>query len=322
MRYGMRPLLTLCLALFTLGCAGTVATEAPSPAPNVKRVALSFDDAPRGDGPRFTGRERTHVLLQALAHATPQPVVMFATTRGFDQHEDGRARLERYAAAGHLIANHSHSHMWAHKTDAPIYLADIDRASAALQGMDNLRPWFRFPFLDEARTREKRDALRIGLKQRRLMNGYVTIDTYDWYIEGAWQRAVNEGRAVNMGALRKAYVEMIMTASRFYARVAEDALERQPAHVVLLHENDLAASFIGDLIAAYEAEGWEIISPDEAYADAIATREPDTLRTSQGRVAALAIDRGRDPRTLTHLGIEEDRIDALLERLGVFAPMP
>ena len=38
-----------------------------------------------------------------------------------------------------------------------------------------------------------------------------------------------------------------------------------PAHVMLLHETDLAAFYITDLVAALKTKGWTIITNDEAY---------------------------------------------------------
>jgi len=109
-----------------------------------------------------------------------------------------------------------------------------------------------------------------------------------------------------------------MSAVAFYDNVAIEALERSPAHMLLLHENDLAALFIGDLVAELRKQGWQIIHPDDVYTDPIAEIEPSTLITGQGRVAALAVDAGTDPRTLTHLSIEEDQIDQLLLDNKVF----
>jgi peptidoglycan/xylan/chitin deacetylase (PgdA/CDA1 family) len=256
-------------------------------------------------------------LLDALARSDVEQVVFFITTSHFEKN-DGRERVESYAAAGHLIANHSHSHWWANRTDTDQYIEDIYRAEERLEGFDNRRPWFRFPFLDEGRETVKRDAIRAAMADRALMNGYVTIDNYDWYVDSKWKEAVDAGREVDVDALRKVYVEMLVGAANFYNDLAETALGSSPAHVLLLHENDVAASFVDDLVVALRADGWSIIGPDEAYADPIAANVPETLLTGQGLVAALAIEAGVDNRTLTHLAIEEDQIDALLAERNVF----
>lgn len=311
----MLAILTFVLAL--TACSDMTESNVAPQSAEIKQIALSFDDGPRGDGPHFTGDERGAALIEALASAKSPPVAFFVTTKDFDK-PGHRARIERYAAAGHLIANHSHSHQWLLRTATEDYIADIDMAETLLEGIDNRRPWYRFPYLDEGKPLEKRDAVRAALKQRSLSNGYVTVDNYDWYIESKWKEAVRAGRPVNLDALQGAYVDMLMGAVNFYDKAAVETFQRSPVHVLLLHENDIAALFIDDLIAALRTDGWEIVSPDVAYADPIAAIEPQTLMTRQGHVAALAIEAGRAPETFTHLAISETEIDAYLLLRGVF----
>lgn len=309
------------MRIFMIGLVLLAGLGAPAaaqePAPR-GRIALSFDDAPRGQGPLFSGSRRAEALLESLRAVNAPPVVFFVKTEGLET-EAGRARIRGYGEAGHLIANHTNSHTWLSRTDTEAYLADIDLAETRLDGMPNRRPWFRFPYLDEGTPREKRDAVRAALAERGLRNGYVTVDNYDWYIESLWQRAVRDGRQVDRAALGAAYIEMLIGAVEFYDALAVAALGRSPDHVILLHENDLAALFIGDLIEALRARGWTLISPDEAYADPIAAIEPDTLMTRQGQIGALAVEAGIAPSSLTHRAIEEAQIEAFLEERHVFA---
>jgi len=310
----MRGSLCAALALLLLtACSG----EAKAPAlPAAKQIALSFDDAPLGDGATLTGEMRTELLIEALEDAQTGPVVFFVTPHSFETRS--RARIERYAAAGHLIANHSNTHPWAHKTDTPAYIADIDAAEAALDDIDKRRPWFRFPYLDEGRDPVKRDALRAALSERGLRNGYVTVDTYDWYMDGKWQSAVKAGGRANIEGLRDAYTEMIVTAAEHYDQMARRELEIAPPHMLLLHENDLAAHFIDDALAALRAKGWTIVSPDAVYADPFYARSPETLLSGRGLISALAVDGGMEPSETTHIGNEEARLDELLERRAAF----
>ena len=284
-----------------------------------KRLALTFDDAPRGDGPMFSGEERGQVFLEVLEKAETGPVLFFVTTRGFEKPE-GRERINAYAAAGHLIANHSHTHQWASRVETDDYIADIDEAARWLDGVQNRRDWYRFPFLDEGRPVEKRDAYRAALEERGLKNGYVTIDNYDWYLEGQWKKAVTDGRSVDLDALQAVYVKMMVEAANFYEEAGQELFGRSVAHTLLLHENDVGALFVDDLVAALRADGWDIISPDEAYADPIASMTTETLFNNQGHLAALAVDAGRSPRSFDHWSIDEAQIDAVLEEYGVFGP--
>ena len=277
------------LVLFAL-----VAFAAPAAAQ--KRIALTFDDVPRRAGAFLTPDERTDRLIAALRRARVPQAAFFVTTGNLerDHGAGGERRITAYVAAGHVIANHSHRHLWATRTSVADYVADLDRAAAWLRGRPGYRPWFRFPFLDEGRdTRERRDALRTALARRGLSSGYVTVDSYDWYLEDLTRAAASAGQEIDRAALRRLYVDAIVGAADFSDRIAADALGRSPAHVLLLHETDLAALFIADAVAALRADGWEIVSADEAYRDPIAAIEPDSMFLGGGRVAGIANAGGR-----------------------------
>ncbi|MEL6871175.1 MAG: polysaccharide deacetylase family protein, partial [Pseudomonadota bacterium] len=236
--------------------------------------------------------------------------------RGLDAQTDGAQRIERYAAAGHLIANHSHTHTWAHKQPVDDYLGDIDIAEQRLKRFDNRRPWYRFPYLDEGRSEEKVITLQKALRERGLQNAYVTIDNYDWYVDAQLQQALHEGRAVDYEALGKFYVRMLLYAAEYYDSIAVQMSGESPVHVLLLHENDIAALYADDLVIALRAAGWTIVSPDVAYDAPLP--EPKSVHTGQGRVVALAADAGRARTTMWTWAIDEVMIDLQLERSGAF----
>lgn len=285
----MHLLKWLLFPLLLIAGACTSMPDAQAP----KRIALTYDDAPLPDGPLLSGRQRTDRLIAALAAEKVQ-AAFFVTTSNMDQ-PGGAERIRDYAGAGHLIANHSHSHPWLRDVGPSAYLADIDVARSKLQHFANLRPWFRYPYLNESPNRESRDAVRAGLTARGLRNGYVTVDTWDWALVDLVRKAKEQGRAIDMVALRDLYLEVELSGVEAYDRIARQAIGRSPAHVLLLHENDLAALFARDLIAALRSRGWTIVSPDEAFADPIAAGEPDTLHLGRGRVSALAAARGGAP---------------------------
>ncbi|MCI5043215.1 MAG: polysaccharide deacetylase family protein [Aquisalinus sp.] len=283
-----------------------------------KRIALTYDDAPRSDA-AMTGDERAALLIAGLSEAGVEQAAFFITTAGINSPERLK-RIQSYAAAGHVLANHSHTHPWLYKFTVEEYLVDIDRAAETMALFENTRPWFRFPFLNEAPTLEKRDAIRAGLAERGLNNAYVTVDNYDWHLESLYQKAVRAGEPICMATLSRLYTDMLVNAANFYDEAARETMGRSPAHTLLLHENDIAALFVADLVLALEADGWEIISADEAYEDPIFDIEPDTKFLGQGRVAAIASLNGRARQTFDHFAINEDQIEkAFLEEYSVTA---
>jgi len=281
-----------------------------------KRIALTYDDAPRGDGRVFSGDQRAEVLIEALQSVEAGPAAFFVTTRGFER-TSGRDRVRKYADAEHLIANHTHTHPWANKTPSDAFLAEIDHAEAELSGLPNRRAWFRFPFLDEGRDADKVQTIAAGLDARGLANGYVTVDNYDWHVDLRLQQALRDEKWVDFEKLGRFYVRMMIYAAEYYDGIAVQTLGESPVHVLLLHENDLAALFADDLVRAFRAAGWEIVSPDAAYDDPLPA--PLSLNTGQGRVVGLAADAGRAANTMWSWAIDEAMIDLQLERSGAFS---
>ena len=282
----MRRLFVLLVALFLAACT-TV------PAPSDKRIALTFDDIPRDRGAWLDDEERTRRLIAGLREAGVQQAAFFLNPGRIPEKPGAEARIAAYVAAGHVIANHSATHPHLNVTDAASYLADIDAAAAWLKGRPGYRPWFRFPYLDEGqRDLAKRDAIRAGLAARGLRNGYVTVDASDWFYEQAAIEAVKAGKTVDRNALRDLYVESHVESAEFTDALARRALGRSLAHVLLLHETDLAAYWIADLVRALKARGWTIVPADEAFADPIARIVPDVPVAQGTLIEAIAWQRG------------------------------
>ena len=286
----------------------------PGSASEQKRIAFSFDDVPRFAGAFFTPDQRAIKLIAALDRAGVEQAGFFVTTSHLQKSHGvgGEDRIRAYVAAGHIIANHTHSHQWLSRTEAEEYLADLDHAEEWLADRPGHRAWFRFSYLDEGTDDLlKRDALREGLRERGLMNAYVTVDNYDWYLDGLSNTAKTNGESMDMTALGSLFAETLVQSANFYDEIAVKTLGRSPAHVMLLHETDLAALFIEDAVKAFRKDGWEIISMDEAYADPIASIEPDTMYLGSGRVAAIAHTKGYEPASLVYERTDEEVLDKL-----------
>lgn len=283
---------------------------------NAQEIALTFDDAPRSDGGLYKGLKRSEILIDKLKQYNVPQVAFFANSAKLDA--VGELRLKMYGQAGHIIANHSHTHPHIHDVGVEIFIADIKKAHEALSGLPKFRPWFRFPFLDEGKDQETRDRIRTALDDMGYLNGYVTVDNYDWYLDFMYQQALKENKKINYDLLKDLYIEHIWESIQFYHHIALKTLGRSPKHVLLLHENDLAALFLDDLISFLRGEGWLIISPEEAYKDPIANHIPDVLMNNQGRVAAIAREKGTSGRDLVQESEDEQYLIEYYNKKKVF----
>jgi peptidoglycan-N-acetylglucosamine deacetylase len=260
-----------------------------------KRIALSFDDVPRYAGPELSREERQKRLIAELKKARVKQAVFFVNPAKLSETgepvDDGW--IMRYAKAGHVIANHTDDHLKLGDNSAEEYLKHIDSAENWLKGRKGYRPWFRFTYLDEGgKDKAKRDAVRAGLAKRGLRNGYVTTESADWHMLILWADALKAGKTVDRQKLCGFYAKHHFDAAEFDDGLAQKALGRSPAHVMLLHETDIAAYCIGDLVAALRAGGWTIVTADKAYADPIGKLMPDTPSAQGGLIEAIAWEKG------------------------------
>ncbi len=254
-----------------------------------KRIALSFDDSPRTVGPVLTAKERQKRIIAGLKKSKVKQAVFFVNPGNLVEPSDPKQAwpIMGYTKAGHVIANHSYTHATLSQMSVEKYLDDLDEAETWLKGRKGYRPWFRYPFLDEGGdNKAKRDAIRDALKQRGLRNGYVTAEAADWLMISMWMDAAKAGQPVNLNALRDFYVQHHVDAAHFYEALARKTLGRSPVQVLLLHETDLAAFYIADLVAALRKDGWTIVTADTAYADPIADILPDAT-SAQGNLTEM-----------------------------------
>ena len=287
-------LVALLLAIALMLTVQSKESSAAKAGDGSKRIALSFDDAPRGPGAFLDADIRAQLLKAALKRAGVKQAAFFTNPGRIDASNDAAAQLRDYVAAGHVLANHTATHPVLSDVNADRFLADIDKAEVWLKPEKGYRPWFRFPQLDEGgRDLAKRDAVRAGLNARGLRNGYVTADGWDWYLESRTIKAQKSGKRIDQKALRDLYVETHLLSANFADLLARRALGRAPAHMLLLHETDLAALYIEDLVKALRADGWTIITADEAYADPMGKLPAPVIADANGTlIQMLSWDKG------------------------------
>lgn len=238
--------------------------------PGPRRIALTFDDVPRDPGAFFTTAERSERLIASLRAEGVEQAAFFAVP-GFIAEPgkgNGPAHIAAYAAAGHVIGNHSWDHPRLSDIPAAAFIASIARAERWLKNKPGHRSWFRFPYLDQAYAHSaKSRKVAAYLRKAGLADAWVTVDGSDWAIEGRTVQAAQRRQRIDKAALRAAYVDTMVGAAEFYDRLAVSLIGRSPAHVFLLHEADVTALFLGDLVRALRVRGWTIVTADEAYGD-------------------------------------------------------
>lgn len=257
-----------------------------------REIALTFDDAPTPDTRLFTGEERTQRIIKALKQQQVSDVLFYVKTD--DINEKTAKRLTAYTQAGFHLANHSHTHQSINRLGVEAFIADAKTAQEKLKNFDNLLPYFRYPYLEYGNDPSVLKSAHEQLSQLGYSDGYITVKTADWYVSALFTETPQAEKQNCTKHAKDFYISHIEKSIAFYDALAQKTLNRSPKHVLLLHENDAAALYLGDLIAHLKQQGWRIISPQQAYKDPIAKNFYFLTANAQGRPAAIAVNQGAD----------------------------
>jgi peptidoglycan/xylan/chitin deacetylase (PgdA/CDA1 family) len=267
MRFG--PAVRLIAALALSGAA-TPVCPAVATAQASQGIALTFDDLPaHNDLP--VGETRLGViarLVAALADAGAPPTYGFVNASTASDPANAGV-LEVWRAAGNPVGNHTWSHRNLARSTPETFIAEITRNEPALEAMDPGGDWrwFRYPYLSEGDTPEKRAAIRGWLADHDYRVASVTLSFDDYAWNGPYARCVARGDASGIAALEDSYLTAAddsLTAAR---RASMEQYGREIPLVLLLHVGAFDARMAPRLLALYKARGVRLVTLEQAEQD-------------------------------------------------------
>ena len=243
-----------------------------------------------------------------------QKAALFAVGQNVEGPE-GRAILDQWAKAGHMVCNHTWSHKNYHAVEPEWFEQDILRNEALLKSQPNYRKFFRFPALKEGKTAETRDTMRRFLAGHGYRNGHVTIDASDWYYDLRLRERLAKDPGFAMTRYREPYLNHLWNRAAYYNDLSVKVLGRSVPHTILVHYNLINSLFLGDALAMFRGRGWDVISAEEAYQDSVFSRQPQTVPAGESLLWALAKETGRFE--LRYPGEDDVYEKPILDKLGL-----
>jgi peptidoglycan/xylan/chitin deacetylase (PgdA/CDA1 family) len=266
----MRLLHSLFFCTLTLSAAG-------------RQVAITIDDLPRGGdlGPTdlVSIRAMTEQLLRPFREQKI-PVIGFVNEgRGGLTSRDLRQILDLWLDAGADLGNHSYSHLSLNDIPLEQYTADILKGEpvlrAALAARGKKLEFYRHPFLHTGPTPE----VKRGLEQFLDVHGYrvapVTIDTDDYLFARQYTSPGYKDR------VRREYVSYMESVAAFFEKRAVDVVGREIPQILLIHDSQMNADLMPELLAMFRRRGYTFISLDQALQDP-AFRLPERSVSDKG----------------------------------------
>lgn len=248
-------------------------------------VALTFDDLPlNGELPPGTTRvQLVGKVLAILDERHAPPVYGFVNGKRFEGSQDGADALKTWVAAGELVGNHTYSHSDLNAETSEVFLADVyqDEPVLALLSKGDDWRWFRYPYLREGDTLEKRRTVRAALQGRGYRIAQVTLDYEDYLWNSPYARCVGKSDLDAVRWLRSSYLAAAaeyVDADREMARLV---FGRDISHVLLLHLGAFSNEILPDLLELLHQKGFKLVTLEEAERDPVYQLDPDAASPSR-----------------------------------------
>jgi peptidoglycan/xylan/chitin deacetylase (PgdA/CDA1 family) len=245
---------------------------------SAQKLAITMDDLPLNGllPPGVTRAETTRNVLTVLKKRRIPPVYGFINVKKLEGNPDAAEALKLWAAA-EPIGNHTYAHMDLEQNPPEAFEREIEENEPALELLDtkNNWHWFRYPFLHEGDTVEKRRAVRAYLKARGYRIAQVTLDWEDYMWNTAYARCVEKNDTKSIAWLRSSYLN---TASEFLDLGREQAkliYGHEISYVLLMHLGAFSSTILPEALDLLKKKGFTLVTLEEAETDPAYDGDPD-----------------------------------------------
>ena len=254
-------------------------TASALPLARAQEVAVTFDDLPaHAPLPQGTTREQVaRKILAALKNAAMPEVYGFINAGKLEAHPEDMAVLKLWREAGQPLANHTYSHMNLNENPVALFEGDIERNEPALKSLMEAGDWhwFRYPYLNEGDTLEKRREARRYLEAHRYRIAQVTLDFEDYAWNGPYERCSDKKDEKSIAWLKESYLG---TASEYMAlgrKLSQQIFHRDIKYVLLMHIGAFDAEMLPSLLEQMKQQGFRFVSLEQAQSDPAYQIDPD-----------------------------------------------
>jgi peptidoglycan/xylan/chitin deacetylase (PgdA/CDA1 family) len=265
------------------------------------KVALTFDDLPI-NGTLPTGKKESDFArdtIRVLKKHRIAPSYGFINANKLERNPDGALALEIWVAGGHPLANHTYNHLDLTRNTIEDFQREILRNEPALEllmgpgskgaaGKHDWR-WFRYPYLHEGDTLEKRRAVRAFLAANGYRIAQTTLDWEDYLWNSAHARCWMKQDAQGIEWLKESYRTAAREFMRFQRQNSRAVFGRDVNHVMLLHLGSFSSVILPDLFRILDEEGFVIVTLEEAQSDAAYDYDPDIADARGGTLVELGM---------------------------------
>lgn len=240
------------------------------------QLAITIDDLPAaGPEAKFMSREEVSAkIIKALTDNKVPEVYGFVNGILLYQNELQAKILKEWRSSGFLLGNHTFSHFDLKKVSSQEFIQDIERNESILldyvQTITELKI-FRFPYLMEGNTTEKRYDIRSYFSKRNYIIAQVTVDSEDWSYNDAFIRCKNGNFEKETNELIENYLVHIFHVLTYSDKLGHFIYgpNRKFSHILLLHYNPLNAVALPQMLEKFKRNNVKLVPAKTAILDSI-----------------------------------------------------
>ena len=242
-------------------------------------VALTFDDLPAA-GSLPAGENRTRIATALAAELKARHLegtYGFVNAVKLENDPVAQQALRVWVDAGMNIGNHTWSHISISTGSAEAFEREIALDEPALAQYAGARDWhwFRYPFLWEGDTLDKRHAARAYLHDHGYRVAQVTLDFEDYAWNDAYARCSTKPDQEAIAWLRQSYLDTAAEYIRLGREEERIAFGREIPNVMLLHATAFTTLMLPDLIDLLRKQGFRFASLAQVEKNPAFALDPD-----------------------------------------------
>ena len=242
-------------------------------------MAITVDDLPaHGDLPStMTRTEIAKRMIEAFKTKGVPGVYGFVNAKSIGGDAEREGVLKLWVHSGFPLGNHTFSHIDLNTNSVEAFEGEIVANEPELKGLSGRRDWhwFRYPYLHEGDTLEKRQAVRKYLAEHGYKIAQVTLDFGDYAWNEPYARCVAKQDTQSIDWLKSSYLATATNDIELDRKLSAMLFGRDIRYVLLLHIGALDSVMLPDLLELFKKQGFHFVSLKDAEKDPAYQSDPD-----------------------------------------------
>ena len=251
-----------------------------------QQIAITIDDLPSHGSlpPGMTRADVAKTILKTLKDAHAPKVYGFVNARKLEQHPEDIEVLKLWRGAGFPLGNHTYAHLSLNTSTVDEFDQNVSADEPILNSLMGRHDWhwFRYPYLWEGDTLEKRHAVRQYLQDHKYHIAQVTLDFEDYLWNAPYARCAEKNDAASVEWLKSSY----MATAAEYIALGQSAARllygRDIKHVLLLHIGGFETIMLPQLLNSLKRQGFQFVTLPEAEKDPAYKSDPNLAMKDGG----------------------------------------